>query len=336
MASTAAPTHTVIEPRSRTSMKSVLVAAVGAAAVLSGVSDAVASTRATAPDTRIVAHFNLATGQTAENAVVEPDGTTDVSFAVANQVAQVSPDGTVSLLAQLPAGGKCAIYPGSATLGLARAHDGTVYVVECAADANTGVWALRRGHAPVQIAQLPAAGLPNGMAIDERTGDLYVADSYLGQVWKVPTRGGAPCEWAAGPQLRKVSFGGANGLAVHNGAVWISNTDLGLIVRIPIRQDDGTAGPIQTVASALPGVDDFSVIGRDNTIIAALNFSSQVVRIVPGRQPQVLLTAADGLSNPTSVRVHDGSLYVTNAAYFTGTDPNLLVDDIDDIDEITR
>jgi sugar lactone lactonase YvrE len=317
-------------------VKSVLVAAVGTTAVLSGVPAATASPAETAPSARIVARFDLAAGQTAENAVVEPDGTADVSFAVANQVAQVSRDGTVSVLAQLPAGGRCAIFPGAAALGLARAHDGTVYVVECSSDSHTGVWAIRKGAEPVQIAQLAPAGLPNGMAVDERTGDLYVADSFLGEVWKVPTRGGAPSLWAAGPQLAKVSFGGANGLAVHNGAVWVGNTDQGLIVRIPIQDGDGSAGPIQTVATGLDGVDDFAVVGPDNTIIAALNFSSQVVLIKHGQQPRVLLTAADGLSNPTAVRVRNDTLYVTSAAYFTGNDPNhgpnLLVDDLDGID----
>jgi len=66
------------------------------------------------------------------------------------------------------------------------------------------------------------------------------------------------------------------------------------------------------------------VIGR-NTIVAALNMADEVVQVQPGQRPQVLLTAADGLSTPTSVRLRNDTMYVTSAAYFTGTDPNLLV-----------
>jgi hypothetical protein len=296
-----------------------------ATAVLITVPAASASVRASP---RIVAHFDFAAGQTPENAVVEPDGSADVTFAMANQVAHVTQAGQVSILAQLPPGGKCGIFPGPATLGLARAHDGTLYVAECSGTSATGVWRLRPDSAPVQIAELPADGFPNGMAIDNRTGDLYVADSFLGTVWKVPTRGGgAPSAWATGPALDKVSFGGANGLALHGNAVWVSNTDQGSIVRIPIR-GDGSSGPIEPAVTGLNGgVDDFSVVGRDNTIVAALNMANEVIQVQPGQHPRVLLTAADGLSTPTSVRVRNGTLYVTSAAYFTATDPNLLVAD---------
>jgi sugar lactone lactonase YvrE len=292
-----------------------------AAAVLVGVSTTATAAVSSAP--RIVAHFDLATGQTPENLTIAPDGTAIVSFAMANQVAQVSPNGTVRMLAQLPLSGKCDIFPGPTTLGLARAHDGTVYVAECSGNATTGVWRIRPGTAPVQIAELPPDGLPNGMALDERTGNLYVADSLHGEVWRVPIRGGTPSVWATGPALREVSFAGANGLTLHDGAVWVGNTDTGVIVRIPIRFD-GTAGPVRTAVTGLVGVDDFSVIDRD-TVVAALIFKSQVVLVRPGQQPRVLLTAADGLSNPTSVRFRNDTMYVTSAGYFTGTDPNLLV-----------
>jgi hypothetical protein len=302
--------------------RSALVALVSAAAVLVSVPTATASVP---PSLRIVAHFNLADGQTAENLVVLPNGSTDVTFAIANQVAHVTLDGKVTILAQLPSTGKCGIFPGPATLGIARADDGTVYVAECSGTSTTGVWRLHPGAAPVQIAELPSDGFLNGMALDERTGDLYVADSFLGTVWRVPTRGGVPSAWATGPSLGEVSFAGANGLVVHDNAVWVGNLDKGLIVRIPIRRD-GSAGPIESEVTGLigKGLDDFSVVGK-NTILAALNMVNEVVEIRPGQQPRVLLTAADGLSTPTSVRLRDDTMYVTGAAYFTGKDPNLLV-----------
>jgi hypothetical protein len=303
------------------SLRTALAALVSAVAVLVSVSAATASVPASP---RIVAHFDLAAGQTPENAVVLPDGSTDVTFAMANQVAHVTQGGKVTILARLPSNGKCGIFPGPATLGMARAHDGTLYVAECSGTSTTGIWRLRPGAAPVQIAGLPPGGFPNGMAIDDRAGDLYVADSALGTVWKVPAQGGAPAAWATGPSLDEVSFAGANGLVVHGSAVWVGNLDKGVIVRIPIR-GDGSAGPAEPVASGLNGgLDDFSVIGRD-TIVATLNMLNEVVQVQPGHRPRVLLTAADGLSTPTSVKLRNDTMYITSAAYFTGTDPNLLV-----------
>jgi hypothetical protein len=38
-----------------------------------------------------------------------------------------------------------------------------------------------------------------------------------------------------------------------------------------------------------------------------------------------VLTAADGLSNPTSVAVRGSTVYITSGAYFTQVDPNLLL-----------
>ena len=94
---------------------------------------------------RVVAHFDLAAGQTPENAVIEPDGSTDVTFAEANQVAHVTRDGKVTVLAQLPPGGKCVFFAGPGTLGIARAHDGTLYAAECSGTSTTGIWRVRAG-----------------------------------------------------------------------------------------------------------------------------------------------------------------------------------------------
>jgi len=298
-----------------------LAALLSATAVLVSVPAATASVPA---PPRIVAHFDLAAGQTPENVVVLPDGSTDVTFATANQVAHVTRDGKVTILAQLPLSGKCGIFPGPATLGMARAHDGALFVAECSGTSTTGIWRIRRGTAPVQIAELPPGGLPNGMALDGRNGNLYVADSARGTVWKVPVKGGAPTAWATGPSLAEVSFAGANGLVMHGNAVWVGNLDKGLIVRIPVLSD-GSAGPAESKATGLNGgLDDFSVVGR-NTIVAALNMADEVVEVQPGQRPRVLLTAASGLSSPTSVRLRNDTMYVTSAAYFTGNDPNLLV-----------
>src|SRR5215472_8772024 len=199
---------------------------------------------------RVVAHFDLSAGQTPENVAVEPDGSADISLSEADEVARVTLGGQVTVLGQLPRTGACAPNPVALSLGLVRELDGTLFLVDCTGDANTGVWRISPGLAPVQIATLPANSFPNDMAFDPLHGQLYVADSALATVWRVPVAGGAPVAWISDAALAKTSFIGANGIAVHDQAVWVSNTDRGTIVRIPIQQD-GTAGAVQTAVTGL-------------------------------------------------------------------------------------
>ena len=51
----------------------------------------------------IVAHFDFAAGQTPENIAVEPDGSADLTFASARQVAHVTLEGRTTIRATLPA-----------------------------------------------------------------------------------------------------------------------------------------------------------------------------------------------------------------------------------------
>jgi hypothetical protein len=48
---------------------------------------------------RIVAHFDIGALQQPENITLEPDGDADVTFAYAHQVARVTPQGRVTILA---------------------------------------------------------------------------------------------------------------------------------------------------------------------------------------------------------------------------------------------
>jgi hypothetical protein len=164
------------------------------------------------------------------------------------------------------------------------------------------------------------------MALDERHGFIYVADSLLSIIWRVSIADGTVVAWALGPQLAPSGGLGANGLKLHGGAVWVSNTQLGTLLRIPIRRDD-SAGPIETIASGLAGIDDFAFTcpGQSASVLAAINLFSTVVLIRPDGSEQTVLTAADGLSNPSSVAIRGSTVYVLSAAYLTHNDPNVLL-----------
>lgn len=279
-------------------------------------------------------HFDLAKGQTPENIALAPGGSAYVTFAEGRQIAEVSPKGTVRILATLPkpadGGVHTPVLGFPLTVGIVRAHDGTLYFLYATGTPDlTGVWRLRPGGQPQRIAALPADGLPNGLALDSRTHTLYVTDSVLGTVWSLPTTGGTPTAWSTAPELASTGFLGANGLKVHHGAVWVTNLDKGTILRIPIRHD-GRAGSVRTEATGLPGIDDFAFTGHGDRLLAALNGPSEVALVQPDGSHSIVLTAADGLQNPTSIALRGDTVYVLSAAYVTAKDPDLVLAHLND------
>jgi hypothetical protein len=308
----------------------VLVAA-AAAALSSAPASAVSAPLSSA---RIAVHLDLTKGQTPENVALAPNGAAYVTFAEGRQVAEVSPKGTTRILATLPKPADGGIHTPvlgfPLTVGIVRAHDGTLYFLYATGTPDlTGVWRLRTGGEPQRIAALPANGLPNGLALDPRTRTLYVTDSVLGTVWSVPTTGGTPTAWSTAPELASTGFLGANGLKIHNGAVWATNLDKGTVLRIPILRD-GRAGEVQTEATGLPGIDDFAFTGRGDQLLAALNGPSEVALVQPDGSHSIVLTSADGLQNPTSIALRGDTVYVLSAAYVTAKDPNLILAHLND------
>jgi sugar lactone lactonase YvrE len=279
---------------------------------------------ATAPlrDAREVAHFDVTALQQPENMTLEPNGDAVVTFSGAGQVARVGRDGSVSILATLP---KPATGAGRVA-GIVRADDGSLFV-NYNAPGLTGVWRIGpHGGTPVQFVALPDVKAPNGLALDRFADNLYVADSTVGAVWRVSLRTHTASLWSQAPELvppAGIAFG-SNGIKVHNGSVWVSNTGAGTLLRIPITRH-GTAGTVTTVAQGLTFIDDFTFTGFGDTVLAAGNGVNQVYIVFPNGTHHTVLTAADGLTSPTSIAVRGSTVYVASAAYANRIDPNLLL-----------
>jgi len=300
-------------------------------AAVAGLSAPAAAAAPPIIDAHLLVHFDLASGQQPENIAVEPDGAVDLTFSTAHQVARISPAGAVRILATLPDPGTdvTPVLGVPFLTGIVRSHDGTIYVGYATGTADlTGIWRVTPAGSVSRIVPLPANGLPNGLALDERTGQFYVADSVLGTIWRAPLAGGAAVAWASDPALRSAGFLGANGIKVHDGAVWVSNTDQGTLLRIPVRPN-GSTGAVTPRVTGLAGPDDFAFTGRGDDMLVALDGANEVAFVATGTAPTIVLTAQDGLSNPTSIGVRGTTVYVPDAAYLTLQDPNLLTARLD-------
>ncbi|MDT7727647.1 MAG: hypothetical protein QOI21_4223 [Actinomycetota bacterium] len=294
--------------------------------MLAGTQGAVPAFAATAPlsDVREVAHFDISAQQQPENIALEPDGSAIVTFNKARQIARVSPNGTVTVLATLPAP-----TTGTATAsGIVRTGSGMLYV-NYNAGASSGIYGIPAGGGtPVLVVAMPDAAVLNGLALDASSNTLYATDSKAGTVWKVSLKTRTATLWAQGadflPDANATSALGANGIKVHDGAVWVSVTANGTLLRVPINRG-GTAGAVTTQATGLSGIDDFTFTGRGDQILAAQNGINEASIVNADGTHETVLTATDGLQNPTSVAVRGSTVYVANGAYLTRTDPNLLV-----------
>ena len=271
--------------------------------------------------------FDPAKGETPENLAIDRDGAVYVSLAFASEVVRIAPDGSQTPLALPTAGG--------ITVGVAIDHrdsGGLDVAVRSPDSSAAGIWRvpLTTFDHPVRIAALPTDSFPNGVTLDSR-GDLYIADSSLGRIWRLKPGSFDPTVWADGPLLAPTGASfmgfplpGANGLKLRHGVVYVSNTATENIVTIPIRRD-GSAGETH-VAFAGIEADDFA-FATNGDLYVAENPPSELVRVTPAGAVTTLATAADGLDNPSAVAFgtlpgERHRLVITNAAYF-GSHPSL-------------
>lgn len=277
-----------------------------------------------AGEVETVALFDSALLETPESIVIERDGTQFISMALTGEIRRIDRHGNQSTLAFLPIGPPlipCGVFiPVLGALTLDR--NGDIYASVGACDpANRGVWRISPGGDSELVANLPPEALPNGITL--RRGKLYVADSLLGVVWRVPKRGGVAEIWADHPLLKaapNAPFPGPNGIQLFRDELYVANSDQGTIVVIPF-EPDGSAGEPR-IHATLPddlGVDDFAfdVLGN---LYATTDPFNRLLRIHPDGSFETLLTAADGLDGPTAAafgrRGRDRfNLYVTNAAF---------------------
>jgi sugar lactone lactonase YvrE len=241
-----------------------------------------------------VASFDPAKFEIPENITIDRDGNLYVSLIVSNEVRKITPDGVQSTYATFNGA------PGSLTAGLVINDDtGDLYVAYDAAGTNSVVYVIHPDQSQAVIATFPAGAGLNGMTPDS-SGNLYLADAFLGVIWKVSSAGGVPQVWLDLHAPGTMQLPGPNGIKFDalQRNLYVSVSYQGTIYRIPVNQ--GNPGTPVVFANNLTP-DDFAFDYLGNLYVAT-EPSMSVVRVRPDGTQETLASAADGLQNTTAVR----------------------------------
>lgn len=223
-----------------------------------------------------------------------------------NRVDRVDPDGKTCTVAELP----------NAVTGIATTGLGTFVLTGVMGAAG---WQLARvdhsdGAAVETVCDLPDLRLGNGLAWDGRR--LLAVDSGLGHLVAIDPVEGTSAVWLAhellGTLARDTPLPGANGIAVHDGWVYVSNSERALLLRCPLASGD-PAGELEVVAEHL-GSDDFA-IDPGGRVYLATNVRHTVLRLDPDGYREDIAGLEQGVAGATSAALDPRdptALYVTS------------------------
>jgi sugar lactone lactonase YvrE len=169
---------------------------------------------------------------------------------------------------------------------------------------------------------LPAGAGPNALTFDP-SGNVYVSDSFLDRIYRIPPGGGAPADWIVDATLHTdgVPPFGANGIAFNSdySAMFVANTGNDTIVKIPV-EAGFVAGTPEVFVHSVNGADGL-VIDKDDNLWVCANQADEIV--VLDKTGKVIAKLGDfdgldprgapvGLLFPASLVLSDGFVYVTN------------------------
>ena len=157
-------------------------------------------------------------------------------------------------------------------------------------------------------------GAPNLPVVDEARGVLYVSDSHAAGepgvgVWRLDLATGECSPWWPEPLVF------ANGMVLDRGgdALLVVESFARRVVRFPIGAD-GSAGAPTVVAEGIARVPDGLTQGPDGTLYVSCYEPSQIYRITPGGQPELLIDDPEAhlLCHPTNSALRGEELIVAN------------------------
>jgi sugar lactone lactonase YvrE len=285
----------------------------------------------------VVASFDADKQEQPEGITIDKEGNAYVTMGFPffwapgdGEIRRISPDGTETTLASFPGG--------QGPAGIVVNARGDVYFA-WPNPGNPDTNGVYRLHDDGSTERLPGSEnivLANGLAFDNH-GNLFVSDSLLGTIWRIPSDGSSPAEpWFSDPSLiggcdEENAFG-ANGVAIWKDSIYVATTDRGGLVRISVLKN-GSAGTAEVIAGndcdpggPLWGLDGIA-LDVHGDVYAVSVLQNQLLRIDPSDgSVEVLLTGEDGLFNPASIAFGTGkgdrqSVFMTNFALIPDFEP---------------
>ena len=185
------------------------------------------------------------------------------------------------------------------------------------------------------ITTMPDAGGLNGMtALNGFSGNVLIADSTLGGIWKVDVATGSHSMVIQDSHFANTVTGslGINGLRMFEGSLYFTNSVLGTYGRLPITSAGAAAGTVD-ILSRSPSTsdiyDDLDLSSAGNAWITT--HSNAVTEVTAGGTQTNMTGNGNSFLQPTSARfgrgAEDQTLYVVNAGN-TGTGQLVAVSSI--------
>jgi hypothetical protein len=150
----------------------------------------------------------------------------------------------------------------------------------------------------IRTIPVPQALFLNGL-VEVAPGTILAADSLAGRIWQLDLASDTITEWLSDPMLTTDPAAtdqrpGANGLKIHDGWIYISNSSRQKLFRVAL---DGTkaAGQVETFAATGP-IDDFAFLA-DGTIAAASHGATLLAINAAGEVSTLMESGCDGCTS---------------------------------------
>lgn len=239
-----------------------------------------------------------------ENLAIDPSGTIFVTSYESGKIYRLTPSGEQSEFASVSGN----------VAGIAIDRDGNLLVAATIERLPTIIRIDSAGSIETLVT-LPDAMFLNGMT--HLMGDRYlVADSYKGAIWEVDAIAKSARIWLQHPLLNRSDvnnpFPAVNGIKLYQNALFASNTQRQLLIRIPLLEG-GTPGEPEVWLSNI-NLDDFAFDAEGN-LYGTTHVYNSVIRISHAKEITTIATAAEGVAGSTALAFGRGddrtSIYVT-------------------------
>jgi putative intracellular protease/amidase/sugar lactone lactonase YvrE len=238
-----------------------------------------------------------------ENLAIDPNDTIFITSYESGKIYRLTPIGEQSEFASV--NGNVA--------GIMIERDGNL-LVAATVDRTPTIIRIDSSGSIETLVVLPEAIFLNG--ITHLMGDRYlVADSYKGAIWEIDTIAKSAQIWLQDSLLNRSDvnnpFPAVNGLKIYQNALFASNTQRQLLIRIPLI--NGAPGQPEVFLSNV-NLDDFA-FDTDGNLYGTTHVYNSVIRISPEKQITTIATAAQGVAGSTALAFGQSgnrtSIYVT-------------------------